>query len=88
MFKKLIYAIFISSLSCLAVMSNDSLFPKSNFSRAFEPRCTKKQTICTMGKFKIKDKKGVYINNGVICNSKKTRCTNGVYYVSSNKPLY
>lgn len=80
----LCFTCFVSS-----VVFADDAFKGSNFTRLFEPRCNQKQTICTLGKFKISDKKnGVYIGDGVICNAKKTRCTNGILYIRSNKPLY
>ena len=72
-----------------SVVFAEDAFKGSNFTRLFQPRCNKRQTVCTLGKFKISDKKnGVYIGDGVICNSKKTRCTNGMLYIRSNKPLY
>lgn len=80
----LLFTFFVSSV----VFAEDA-FKGSNFTRLFQPRCNNRQTVCTLGKFKISDKKnGVYIGDGVICNAKKTRCTNGILYIRSNKPLY
>ena len=85
---RLCLGLFFTFLVSSSVMAEDVL-KGSNFTRLFEPRCNNRQTVCTLGKFKISDKKnGVYIGNGVICNSKKTRCTNGLLYIRSNKPLY
>ena len=54
------------------------------------PMCFTGKKLCVVGNYIVRasGNETLFIENGIVCNEKKTQCTNGSFLLTSTKPIY